>query len=337
MNFKQYLREAISLTHRKEHITHFINTGIKYLARDLLQAVTDHHDNIDSHKAFWKVILDTLHDRTVPDITNAIIQKMGVSPYNVGRVYFSQQLKPTTGGYANGNQIVINYSYLDAVQEAIVNHISNYSDNIISSENDYHPNMEEFKHTLKSLTDNDSVKEVVNKIANIILHELVHVTQHSKQHKLMAQEAKTEYRSYLTKSKTRFNQAINDKLTKEDLDIYFGSPQEIDAFAHNLAMELIDIASNQTPLSKYKDYWKLYGLYLNLVELKTDTLSMKYSYYYKQYQDFNDPTNYKRYKVFKRFMKKVYQEFDRYIDRVRKKLKLMKEHPESWEMIQQEP
>jgi hypothetical protein len=128
---------------------------------------------------------------------------------------------------------------------------------------------------------------VVYEMVSIILHELTHVIQDVRQ---AHRGGETEYRSYLTKNPI-FNGILKkmykgDKLTDEEYQIYFSSPQEIAAHAHNIAADVIKNIGDNKPTAQ--DIQKA------VKDLVGDFLS-----------DRNDP---RIAKVYNRYLKLVYQQ-----------------------------
>lgn len=83
----------------------------------------------------------------------------------------------------------------------------------------------------------------LNKLIGTFSHELVHAYQHITQ--IANKREKPEYRSYIAKQKDfdrslyKIEKNIADNI---DYERYFASPQEIPAFAHTIAVYLIDMA-----------------------------------------------------------------------------------------------
>jgi len=75
----------------------------------------------------------------------------------------------------------------------------------------------------------------LEEMVQVFVHELVHVIQNLKQ---SHRGDNTEYRSYLTKDQDRFNAAVASS-TDEDSHLYYSSPQEIAAFAHDIVSNIL--------------------------------------------------------------------------------------------------
>lgn len=146
----------------------------------------------------------------------------------------------------------------------------------------------------------------LNDLASTVIHELVHVKQHMEQHKLGRD--RTEYRSYLQKSKEQFNKAYNDEDSPEWIKLHAGSPQEIGSYINNIATEIInDFNFNDA------------GSSFELTPVDADTIM----YYVRDFliNRIGMPKTPKEKMVFKRYFKGVYQEVMSYRQRLMDKFK----------------
>lgn len=144
------------------------------------------------------------------------------------------------------------------------------------------------------------------------IHEMVHITQHTRQQHRTKEGLPAEYRSYLTRDKEEFNTAVKELNNRNAQLIYFASPQEIPAYAHNMAIHLIDLATNETPIDEMRSTREVQTAINNLEEIIKTNSSFIVSDTFKAYRNFNRPENPQFYKVYKRFMKRVYQEVMNY-------------------------
>lgn len=203
---------------------------------------------------------------------------------------------------AHKNVISLSMKYLLMIYKAFKRVLS---DHVARSEGDsiywdclYLVNDDNFSDTIRS-----KVEYKFNKLPSIFMHELVHIQQHSRQN-----FGKEQYRSYLGK-KSEF-----DELSKAEVlsltnssrykKLYLASPQEIDAFAHNIAYEIIDAhlldfvdASDNTN-------------YLNEI---TKTVINKVN------AKIGKPVTVIERKIWKRYIKKTVILVDRYLDKQRGK------------------
>jgi hypothetical protein len=144
---------------------------------------------------------------------------------------------------------------------------------------------------------------VITEMVRTFIHECVHVAQHLPQQQ--KQLDRTQYRSYLQKSKEDFENAYekqNGKYVNPDLmyRLHASSPQEIGAFTHNLAMEMID----ELGWDEYTDNPEYIERvdYIHLLGKVKDHLTNRGIY----------PKTPAEVKVFRRYLKLVYQEVERY-------------------------
>jgi hypothetical protein len=127
----------------------------------------------------------------------------------------------------------------------------------------------------------------VYEMINVILHELAHVVQDVRQ---VHRGGETEYRSYLTKNPI-FNDILEKmykgaKLTDEEFRIYFSSPQEIAAHAHNIAADVVKKIGKSKPTAQ-------------AIQQAVNDLVGKF------FADKSDP---RILKVYNRYLKLVYQQ-----------------------------
>lgn len=157
------------------------------------------------------------------------------------------------------------------------------------------------------------VHPLISNTIDTIIHEMVHIQQHVKQ---QHRDGETEYRSYLAK-KPKFHDTINrihrGEHSELDSKIYHASPQEITAHAHDAALEIISLISNDSDENPR-------GILANLDELFIDNDFAKSTprlRYYLSVYNKNDP---KEYKVYKRFIKTVAQEIFAYRQKLNSKI-----------------
>jgi hypothetical protein len=149
------------------------------------------------------------------------------------------------------------------------------------------------------------INQMIDSMARTVIHELVHVVQHVKQ----KHRDSTEYRSYLG-PKDEFY-ALFDIIDDQKRDpntpeykrwrkLYQASPQEIAAFAHDIANTII-----QRNDLDGEDY---YVDESTMSELVPEIMSEIKRYFVPKTPDER--------KVFNRYVKRVYQELKNHIDRL---------------------
>jgi hypothetical protein len=159
----------------------------------------------------------------------------------------------------------------------------------------------------------DNAIPLINAIVSTTLHELVHVLQHHRQ--FQKGRTDTEYRSYLDKKKGEFSALHNkdkDNMSDEEKvryhNLYLASPQEMGSFSNEMALSFIRDADIRHATSEKE-----------IASISSDEITT----YVRKYihNRYSDPKNQKEYAVFKRYAKLVYQEVQRYIEKIRKTFK----------------
>ena len=89
---------------------------------------------------------------------------------------------------------------------------------------------------------------------------------------------------------------------------YLSSPQEIPAYAHNMALNLIDITGG---VWSGMDIDDLKHLLYNVTDIIQDFRNWVNDPRHQSYRRFNQPGT-KYYKIYKRFLEQVYQELTSY-------------------------
>lgn len=219
-------------------------------------------------------------------------------------------------GLASGLTMILGNQLIDSMVEKIVNNVTDYSFDYLESESDLISNLfrmykriAEDRGMASSLI--SDIESDINRLISVIIHEAVHLMQHLPQYK--KNRPTLDYRGYLAKDKEEFYTAIKNvasgKHTEADYKLYRSSPQEISAFANELALKIAD-DYDITNLFSMEDF--------DLAEFKKGIPDLIRGYIFRM---FDDPNNPKEYRVFKRFHKQVYQEFVRYTEQLEKKLK----------------
>lgn len=162
------------------------------------------------------------------------------------------------------------------------------------------------------ITDPDKIVQqsykAIDYMAEILIHEIVHLIQQERQ-----PGTNKDYRSYLAKDKNRFYDAMTNMASPEDWEIYLASPQEIPAHAHQLVYRLISQAQQGKSLKSLPADEIPYVIQELKDTLRDVASGMSESGdTLKRYMRFNT-TDPQKMKVFKRFMKSVYQEVQNYI------------------------
>jgi len=147
----------------------------------------------------------------------------------------------------------------------------------------------------------------VAEMTDTIAHEVVHVIQHRAQ---SGKRKGTEYRSYLDTRKGEFRSLAGRRQKDHDWDdsqwtrLYYASPQEIGAHAHNMALSIVRDLGFDEP-----------GADLSISLTAQDFVNALRRRIGDQYKDPNNP---QERAVLKRYLKLAYQEVQRYLQQRRR-------------------
>ena len=227
------------------------------------------------------------------------------------KISFNPDIK--SYGYANKLSIVINYSFLKSIVSAIKKYIYDYFYNVDKSEKKSIKDI--FLKALQKIINDphtffkthSSLKNIITQFVETITHELVHVFQQAEQFR--KKRPNFEYRSYAEKDLEKFRTAMRNKSSIEDFRIYHASPQEITAFAHNIASQILKNTEFKSiilwPDTDQSNYNKIIS----------DYVAKHLRYTPEQRKNMN----YIERKVFNRYVKQVYQILQHYIETEREK------------------
>lgn len=319
MRIKDIIDEAISVTQYEGPLVAAITRAVYQAVAELASLRGKHpteeadlESDEGTGKPFKLVAVKQLRDALRTSLPSAIMHSLNKSlgvPV-ITSVTF-EEMNDRTGGYAQDRDITINERYLRAIPARL---IEKMVDLVYLS---YGPGerVAGFAFIAKMANGTsyeweslyDSVEKTVHGLASISIHELVHVMQHNQQQ--VAGRSDTEYRSYLDKHKDEFkSMADNDETNAVSVgshdrhwNLYLASPQEIAAFAHEIALRVIrdygfDRATTTDELS---------GL---------DARSIADAVNTKLAGRFSKPSTPKEAMIRKRYLKLVYQEIVRYIE-----------------------
>lgn len=335
MKVYEILNEAISLTTEKGNVKQIILEAIhrfmKHAYKILLEEIEE--GKITSFRPLWRRLDDLIIDEFSYTVVHLLMAKYHKSPYGVSHLMFDPQMH--ADGECEKSRIKIKHKWLDNLQKIMLELFQvGYGDNPAFRE-DGSIDKDALWNACTYYKGSHYIDKAIAPITNYFIHELVHVQQHNTQTELVNRKGTTEYRSYLTKNRKEFLRAVIYKATKYDMQIYHASPQEIDAFAHNMAIELIHDATIGIDIEDMNDsryIENLEGMLFSIQEVMKHR-EFKYSgTYTDRYQEFNDPKNKLHYKVYKRFMKKVYLEVQRYIEKLKVQITKFKNRPDDWFM-----
>ena len=318
---EEVVDEAISMTKYEEDLTKAIKDGIiagvsslekSFMNNPNLQEILN--DDGLSDRYAREFMQREGEDKIEKGITKQlkltlekILGKDAISKFRFGAM-------KNMGGYAQGSNMVINRAYLPALARTIMNRFSIYLyDNYEAG--DRTKGMSFLFRMLKSgdreilnimLRDMNSQ---IDKIVSIIVHEAVHLVQHKQQ--AHRPHGKTEYRSYLDKTKGEFygaaQKAVKSKNKDRYYDLYYSSPQEIAAFAHQMALDIIKL-NELDKVERLQDIPRL------------EAEDIVYAINQRINNRFAQPRNPQEVQVRRRYLKLVYQEVHRYIEHLKELL-----------------
>lgn len=309
--YELFIQEAISLTYLRDPLI----KAIKEETIDVTKRMAA-KDNLVPQDVKAHAIKDVSMSGVTKSITPEFVRLLSIRLSNripdlikkeTGMYSTLRFEQSKVGGSADRTVVNININTLDRLIPLIIENIMQITLDNLGSEkdlfNDFFKSLNTYAGEIFNTYSSRDSDRIIEEMVNTIIHEYVHIAQHTQQ--FIKGSRDLEYRSYLTKDKSKFYSAINKmhagETDDESYKLYRASPQEIAAFAHNAALKYIrDI--DPDALDSYKrDLNKDLGGYMEDM--------------------FSDPTNQQEYKIFKRFHKLMYQEVVRYIEQLEKKQK----------------
>lgn len=226
-----FLTEAISLSTLRNPLY----TAIKRAIISSIAQVSNNQYSDDLAADYRKVFIDlrqTLADNISKALQAVVEAEMQVdSSIQFGNI--------VADGTADGIDVTLNVKYIQALTKGLVDAMA-------------HQAKGGWNETLASfwweMSDRETVP-VIRELIGVLIHELVHVKQVAAQ--IKAGRIKREYRSYAQPDKAKFDQVMKAIKAGTDTDAdyvaYRASPQEIAAFAHQIAIMFIDQHDQVTP------------------------------------------------------------------------------------------
>lgn len=250
MKLSKILRESITLSRYKPIITEAVMMSIK--------DIIDYIPNM-----FIRIPPKLSYDIKNGNIDDAIkflapqLRKVGyqIASFNIKKHinYKIPEVEKKTNiifknikeeGRAEGYNIQLKTTYLDHIVRVILSTIKKYL-----SENQETNKLLLLKNINgQKILDEYDFENIypVKEMIDTTIHELVHVVQNLKQ----KHRSETEYRSYLTRDKEKFEEVIKDVKNHPEAYLYYASPQEIAAFAHDIASMIISKLDGKEVTSK---------------------------------------------------------------------------------------
>lgn len=201
--------------------------------------------------------------------------------------------------YVLGTELIFNHGTFRDITDTVIT----IANNSVLQDPSGRPYDLGFEYIFKELISkskifsNPSLNEYIDEMVSTTLHELTHLVQNSKSLKAGGDIWSS---SYLERNQEKYRKIIDkgDAMSPEEYKIYQGNPKEISAFAQETAERIVAETGIDRDMSK-------------LLDVKKNPQKFVTSYVYK---DFNKPSNHIEYKIFKRYIKLVYQYLIDYID-----------------------
>ena len=325
MRIKDIIVEEISITSYERELTAAINNAVKHSLEKVLPALAKlpkkaaaDLESDDSDKKLFKEyfalqVATQLDSSLATYIRDSVNKSMGKSI--IGDLTFDMTSEGE-GGYAIGRDIVLDIRYKQAISRKIVEKLLN------SADETYDPGERvkgiAFMTRMASTGDRQywsmiyyGIDRIIAAMVSTMLHEVVHVMQYDTQD--VRGRDDFEYRSYLDKHKGEFRSMVDRASAGEPVsdderfwDLYIASPQEISAFAHQAALNLIRSFELNNKTDAFADITAD-----DIVRAVDETTSER----------FKVPKNRKELMVRKRYMKLVYLEVARYVAAHKRKTK----------------
>lgn len=222
-----FLTEAISLSNLRSPLYIAVKAAILQTVR----AVAGMHIGSDiagQYKHVFTSVYQMLRVAVADGFTEVISQQIGTD----STVEFKAL---DADGKAYGIDVELNDKYIRALTNVVTNRLAGYA-------HEKRIPMEQAANAFQWNEDDHDLIAIVRELIGVVIHELVHVQQAQKQ--LASGRVKREYRSYVEKDPVKFQRAMraikSGTYTDAEYVAYRASPQEITAFAHQIATAFID-------------------------------------------------------------------------------------------------
>lgn len=326
--------EAISATQYKDNLISAIYEAVRASFEDLYQLKPKlkntrlekilNDDEAPRDNEFTEYIKNEFTEYLKEHLTTKITKSLNDSfgEKILYGVYFSKLLSSKFDAVSRYDQIDVQYNYLNDIVKPIMKRLFDIVyDSYFGNET-----IQGFWFTCRAISSNDPwtfreftdiIETSSNRLVSVIIHEMVHIIQHYRQKDRYRQGKRWEFRSYLDRYKGDYldTRKEYDKLPdgddKKELKgryarLYYASPQEIAAFAHEAALTIIRDFGFDDKSEYAMDYL------INASSVKSRDISDAID---KEIGSrFREPKNPKEAMVRKRYLKLVYQEVMRYIE-----------------------
>lgn len=246
MRIRDLITEEINLLPYNKRIYDTINDAIiqainKFVTNETKFAKFKNdvdQGNLDSmKKPFFNTVVKLLNN-SLRDRLFHLSDEISNSEF-VSGIFF---LKISDNGkVVDANEIHLNIDFIFKISQFLFTYFKSQLQKTPGFENLFSPLNTDQKHAILA-----GLSDVVSTLAIVYTHEMVHIIQNIKQ----SHRTKPEYRSYQDNKKLKSNNqgelyqlALNKNRTKEQearfKKLYYSSPQEIAAFANNIAQKIL--------------------------------------------------------------------------------------------------
>ena len=324
MLINEILTEAISLTRYDSKVQDMFTKGLKKALKRLSKVkgkFPDEEQEVAKDGRSYPLrakLTAVLARYLATDIAKEFKNLKTVTGAHVTSVKF---IKTEHGGYAQGTDLYISSRIIKNIANIVVDQIDEFA---INASDDYPDYVYTFFTMCSIVADGvdrhsnfllneifEKIQQGVDAIINVVTHELVHTTQHGRQFEKGRGPFEIEYRSYLDKNKGEFYKLhAKDDWYKNPraMELYYASPQEMPAFAHEIALYIIRAYDfpNMTSLEE-----------IPTVDSKDIVYAMSRYPEIAKFAKSEDP---RVRKVYQRYIKLVYTEVANYIEQLKQKL-----------------
>lgn len=327
MRIKDVIDEEISVTPYEGPVTDSVNNAVKHALGQLLPKLAKLPKKVsadlESEEGYGKLFRTYVTDIIEPQLIDSLSKHMhDALNSEIGEPMVSSlKFEPTEHGeqgYASETNIVLDNRFSKTLTRKLVTKL------IDSALDSYDPGerVAGFTFIVRMASSGDryywgtlyyEIEGTVSNLVSTTLHELVHVIQYNQQD--IKGRDDIEYRSYLDKHKGEFRSIVDRTSSADDStedpwasdrfwNLYLSSPQEISAFAHQAALNIIK------SYELHHDATTFENITSDDIIDAVDTITS---------QRFKNPKSRKELMVRKRYMKLVYLEVARYVDAKKRK------------------
>jgi hypothetical protein len=343
MKIQELVQESISYTQYEDDavdaIYKDIDRAVKSLSRWVNSATTHriHADEIkqmhDSNHPGNYDFLERLQKRFKSDLMGSFNSANNGELFKLGAKIDDQLMhlsfyKIDSNGEAGWNYIDLSTDYLDKISDILYDYVLNVfgNSNPLDSINE---GIKDFEWAISKHNERKLI-QIVKNMSSTFIHEMVHLTQHSRQkHRKRTDPASiappTEYRSYLDKKKGEFvgltkSAGKDSNYTSRWYELWAASPQEIAAISHQITLKLIDdyglvIDKDLTRNENLENIKDNVGIAFKTITHEVNNHLDKIANI--DFSKIDDP---KARKVYQRYVRLVYQELERHVNRLIKRL-----------------